>query len=322
MQKFIPLLQLFSHRLELIKSSNGSLSKLDRRSDIENVNVENLSDKRILIIGGQPKAGTTSLFDWLSAHPEICGSTLKETRFFLDEDYPLPSRVRFDGNNLDKYFEYFRDRNRKIFLEASPDYLYCQTPLGLKDILPNARFILIERDPVERMISTYGYFQQQEILPTTLSLEDYINGQKSGEKTSARNYAYRSLDQCRRSYIDRFLIRYDDRCMVIQFEDLKHDPKAVLREVCLFAGIPFEPISGLQLTAKNQTQASRSRLLVKIFRAFRRRISYATIKYPSVRLFLWPLSRVVKKTLYRKTAKEKIDVRSDLKAIIYEVSKS
>lgn len=285
-------------------------------------NVENLSDKKILIIAGQPKAGTTSLFDWLSAHPDICGSTLKETRFFLDKDYPLPARLRFDGTDLGQYFEYFRDRSRQIFLEASPDYIYCQTPLELKNILPNARFILIERDPVERMISTYKYFQQQEILPTALSFEDYIMEQQSGEKASGQDYAYLSLDQCRRSYIDRFLAQYADRCMVIRFEDLKHEPKAVLQEVCLFAGIPFEPISGLQLAAKNQTKASRSRLLVQIFRALRRRLSYISLKYPGIRALLRPVSRGIQKTLYKETTNKTNEVRSDLKAIIYEVSKS
>lgn len=284
--------------------------------------MENLTDKTILIIAGQPKAGTTSLFDWLSAHPDICGSTLKETRFFLDEDYPLPARLRFDGTNLDQYFENFSDRSRGVFLEASPDYLYCQTPLGLKNTLPNARFIVIERDPVERMTSTYRYYQQQEILPAALSFEDYIKQQHSGENASGRDYAYRGLDQCRRSYIDRFLAQYGDRCMVIRFEDLKQDPKAVLQEVCAFAGIPFEPIAGLQLAAKNQTKASRSRLLVQIFRAARRRLSYISLKYPGIRTLLRPVSRGIQKTLYKETAKETNDVQSDLKAIIYEVSKS
>ncbi len=36
-----------------------------------------------LIIAGVNKAGTTSLFYYLSAHPEICGSKDKETCYFL-----------------------------------------------------------------------------------------------------------------------------------------------------------------------------------------------------------------------------------------------
>jgi len=284
--------------------------------------VENLTDKTFLIIAGQPKAGTTSLFEWLSAHPDICSSTLKETRFFLDEDYPLPVRVRFDGTDLGQYFEYFRDHSRRVFLEASPDYMYCEKPLELKNTLPNARFILIERDPLERMISTYRYFKQQEILPIAHSFEDYILEQKSGGKASSRDYAYLSLDHCRRSYIDRFLTQYGDRCMVIRFEDLKQDANAVLKEVCLFAGIPFEPLAGLHLAVKNKTKASRSRMFVRIFRAVRRQLSYISLEYPAIRAFLRPVSRGIQNMLYKQSAKESIEVQADLKAIIYEASKS
>lgn len=35
-----------------------------------------------LIIAGFGKAGTTSLFEYLSSHPDICGSAVKETKFF------------------------------------------------------------------------------------------------------------------------------------------------------------------------------------------------------------------------------------------------
>lgn len=284
--------------------------------------MENLTEKTFLIIAGQPKAGTTSLFDWLSAHPDICSSTLKETRFFLDEDYPLPVRVRFDGTDLGQYFEYFRDHSRRVFLEASPDYLYCEKPLELKNILPNARFILIERDPVERIISTYRYFKQQEILPVTLSFEDYIIEQQFGEKASRRDYAYLSLDHCRRSYVDRFLTQYGDRCMVIRFEDLTQDANAVLKDVCLFAGIPFEPLAGLQLAVKNKTKASRSRMFVRIFRTVRRKLSYIFLEYRAIRALLRPVSRRIQNILYKESAKEVIDVQANLKAIISEVSKS
>ena len=47
---------------------------------------------RYLIIGGTTKAGTTSLHAYLSDHPQVCASSIKETRFFLDRDYPLEAK--------------------------------------------------------------------------------------------------------------------------------------------------------------------------------------------------------------------------------------
>ena len=37
------------------------------------------------VIGGTEKAGTTSVFDWLSSHPAVCASVRKETDFFREE---------------------------------------------------------------------------------------------------------------------------------------------------------------------------------------------------------------------------------------------
>lgn len=54
-----------------------------------------LANHRFGIIGGGSKAGTTSVFNYLADHPEICAADAKETRFFLDADYPLPSKLRY-----------------------------------------------------------------------------------------------------------------------------------------------------------------------------------------------------------------------------------
>ena len=40
------------------------------------------------IIAGVTKAGTTSLFQYLHAHPDVCPSSTKETLFFKDHSTP------------------------------------------------------------------------------------------------------------------------------------------------------------------------------------------------------------------------------------------
>src|SRR5688572_5812110 len=39
-----------------------------------------------VIIAGAPKCGTSSLFRWLTDHPQVGGSTMKETYFFIDPE--------------------------------------------------------------------------------------------------------------------------------------------------------------------------------------------------------------------------------------------
>jgi hypothetical protein len=50
------------------------------------------------VIGGTEKAGTTSVFDYLSAHPQVCASSKKETDFFLEAHLVLFSFF-FRGNS-------------------------------------------------------------------------------------------------------------------------------------------------------------------------------------------------------------------------------
>ena len=38
---------------------------------------------------GAPKCGTTSMFHWLSEHPEVCTSHPKETYFFADPEIDI-----------------------------------------------------------------------------------------------------------------------------------------------------------------------------------------------------------------------------------------
>src|SRR3712207_1668459 len=104
-------------------------------------NRSNVKEHSYLIIGGTTKAATTSLFSYLADHPQICASSLKESRFFLDADYPVSSKCRFE-DGLDKYdelFQHCRD-DRLLRLEATPDYLYsAATPQKIKFSLPKAK---------------------------------------------------------------------------------------------------------------------------------------------------------------------------------------
>src|SRR3954466_13605025 len=72
------------------------------------------------LIIGVSKAGTTSLFDYLTQHPEVAGSKPKETLFFSDlvySDFTLPP--------IRNYRRFFRHTGAaRIVMEASPNYWY------------------------------------------------------------------------------------------------------------------------------------------------------------------------------------------------------
>ena len=132
---------------------------------------------KYLIVGGTTKAATTSLFAYLAAHPAICAATYKETRFFLDKTYPLPSKYRYSGN-VEEYnllFPEEDDGDSRIRLESTPDYLYCPSARErIAEFLPHAKLVFSLREPISRLISWYRFAKQNGTLPQTLSFDGYV----------------------------------------------------------------------------------------------------------------------------------------------------
>ena len=289
----------------------------------DKLNHLNINEKRFVFIVGQPKAGTSSLFNWLIDHPEISGSIMKETRFFLDPDYPLPSRLRFDGKNLDEYLKLFARPEASVYLEATPDYLYCYTPVSLKKVFPNSYCIILERDPVERLLSSFKYFKQQGLIPDALSFENYVREQYQKLSQPNLDYAYRSLEHSRRSYIKRYIQSYNERCLIIDFKLLKERPEKVLQMVCDFIGVDAKCVKKENYKIFNQTKASNSIQLTKTFRFARRKLSYMFVQYPRIRSILQPISRILQKLLYKKSGFEDDEIiSSEIRALIYEISET
>jgi hypothetical protein len=107
-----------------------------------------------LVIGAM-KAGTTSLFHYLAAHPQAYLSPLKEVEFFVD------------GPNWRRGFEWYRARfadapaDAIAVGEASTAYTkfpeYAGVPERIAAHLPGARLIYVVRDPIERIRSHYQH---------------------------------------------------------------------------------------------------------------------------------------------------------------------
>ena len=72
-----------------------------------------------LIIAGVNKAGSTSLFHYLSQHPEVCGSKDKETCYFL------PLLYNESISPITNYEAQFSHCGKSAYrLEATPAYIY------------------------------------------------------------------------------------------------------------------------------------------------------------------------------------------------------
>ena len=103
-----------------------------------------------LIIGAQ-KCGTGSLYRYLNQHPRIKSGITKEVRFF-DKYYNR-------GINWYRVFFPFKDLLGRKYLtgDATPRYLdHPHAPKRVKEIIPNVKFIVLLRNPIDRAYSMYN----------------------------------------------------------------------------------------------------------------------------------------------------------------------
>lgn len=128
------------------------------------------------LLVGAPKCGTSSLYSYLQQHPDIFFSAYKEPHFFAyhnetlslpidDQDSPEYQNCKkfFDKHtntgitDIKSYLDLFKPaKNEKIIAEASTTSLYHpKTIENIKAYIPNAKFIAIIRNPVERAFSAY-----------------------------------------------------------------------------------------------------------------------------------------------------------------------
>ena len=131
----------------------------------------NMNNRPNFFILGAAHAGTTSFNNYLKSNPEVFASSVKEPNFFSPTINKLHIGLSSETPNfsLDEYLSLFSSvKNEKIICDASTRYLYdSQTPKLIHEFNPDSKFLVILRDPIERiqthLHAYYGYVSPSEI---------------------------------------------------------------------------------------------------------------------------------------------------------------
>ena len=139
------------------------------------------------LFSGFPKCASTALYTMIIQHPQIAQPRCRENHFWAQF-------VNQQGTDLDKelqilqYLSYFapsidaiKSNHRNIALDGSVTYHiwnsesdYCVLPTLLRRVLPEAKFIVIMRNPSERVFSHYFYYLRRKYKHAAKYLE-YVN---------------------------------------------------------------------------------------------------------------------------------------------------
>lgn len=198
------------------------------------------------LIVGAAKSGTTSLFEWLCQHPEICRPTIKEPGYFSDGG---PYYVSNDQEYLNMF-----DNNcsGKLTGEASTFYLFDKdAPKRIKKLLPNIKIIILLRNPADRAYSLWGHNYYQS-LQEKLQFEEALKMEERRiqSKSFNENWEYSpGMYQYFKSglYYEQvkryFNIFGEEKVKVYIFEEFIKKPDVVFKEILEFIGVDsnFKP---------------------------------------------------------------------------------
>jgi len=227
-----------------------------------------------LIIGAQ-KAGTTSIYEYLSQHPDVFMSSVKEPHFFTylhgteftNGDYSRFFRADATVTDVAAYEALFADAGRKRAIgEASPSYIYsADAPRNIADMIPDGKIIAIVRNPVDRAFSNYqmNWRLGQETLPTfeaAIDAEEQRIKDKWGYAWHYVNKGFYSLQIQR--YRD---LIPSDQILVLFYDDLVGSPEAFMRSIYTFLNIDTTFTADMSASS-NVSGVPRNMLLAQLFR--------------------------------------------------------
>jgi len=197
------------------------------------------------LIGAQ-KAGTTTLAYLLNQHPQITIGQTKEPHFFTDNW----------RKGLDWYRKQFPESANTICMDASTSYsmapltegwkhrnprVYEDIPAKVHSVSPDAKFIYLLRDPVDRTYSGYWHdvrmgVKNEEFRTTLQSNPFYLDvSDYHGQLLRWLNYFPLSSFHC------------------VLFEELKERPLQVVDECLAFLGLSGVTTSIALDSAQNQS---------------------------------------------------------------------
>lgn len=180
-----------------------------------------------LFIVGAPRCGTTSLWRYLAAHPEVFMAEVKEPNFLSGIRITLNQEV----HNEAAYRRLFAPGDGYALRgEASTSYLWAPSALErIRAVSPEARIVISLRDPVERTYSGWGFLT---LLGTEdRSFEHAVRAEmvKTGNRIVASStYA---------EDVERYIGAFGGAVHVLFLEDLARDPRRELRRLFDFLGV-------------------------------------------------------------------------------------
>jgi hypothetical protein len=175
-----------------------------------------------VIVIGAMKCGTSSMHEYLHAHPDIAMSREKELNFFSHDD-----RWKLGPDWYRRHFS----ASTIIRGESSPSYTNFprlpNVPERMKSLVPDAKLIYLVRDPIERVVSHYVHSREagREKRP----IDDALHQLEGNKYIEPSRYS---------AQLARYVRLFPaSQILVISMEEMRDDRDETLGRVFRFLGV-------------------------------------------------------------------------------------
>jgi Sulfotransferase family len=195
------------------------------------------------IVIGVQKGGTTSLWQYLRCHPQICMSRPKEAAFFCAER-------QAPKETFDAYMRrvFYGAPPNALFGTATPRYMMGapNRPAGsvaerIHDTLPTVKLIALLRDPIDRMVSQYqmAVSRGHETRSLDVAARELLEPEELERGRSLPNRTNAYIVQGEYGRILNAYSNYfpPDRLLTVFTHNLRDDPGLVLDAIMDFLGL-------------------------------------------------------------------------------------
>jgi hypothetical protein len=222
---------------------------------------------------GVQRCGTTRWFDLIASHPEIVTSVRQKELHYFDRFY-----AGHTAQDIAGYHDYF-PRDERTTGEWTPLYLSAPwIPSMLAQAAPDARLLVILRDPVERYLSGLELdarvaARRGAPLSRYAPLEAYVRGLYHGQLQRLLGYFDRS------------------QLLLLQYERCTRDPLPELRRTFEFLGLSDVGFAA-DVSAHPKHQPDKPPLTgdtrAAYVRSYTEDVAGLARGFPEIDLALWP----------------------------------
>ena len=200
---------------------------------------------------GAAKAGTTAVYHWLQAHPDVFLPAVKEPGYFAYSGRPAapkegpydPEYVRQITVDNQSYAALYDAAGSRLTGDISPVYLLDENAAArIAAVRPDARIVVLLRNPVDRAFSQFLH-HVRDSLETCLTLEDALekeNGRLRDGWSWGHGYATHGHYAAQ---VDRYLAVFPrEQILFLEYRDLQVAPGACWQRVCAHLGLEHQPL--------------------------------------------------------------------------------